>query len=244
MKAIILAAGRGSRMGNFNDGLPKCLIKVSGQTLLDWQVKAFREAGIEDISIVTGFRREVLPLEDLTEFTNTRWTTTNMVASLECASELLERDTCIVSYGDIFFEPGIVSSLIKFEAPLVVAYDPNWLELWTSRFEDPLSDAESFRIDSCGVITEIGGKPTNVDSVQGQYMGLLRFQPDGWQELQGVRALLSPEQRDNMHMTSGLRKIVNGKQMKVMGVANLDIWGEIDSESDVAVHNSVMSRFS
>ena len=60
MKAIILAAGRGSRMKNLTDEKPKCLAKLRGKPLLEWQLTSLREAGIEDIAIVTGYKRELL----------------------------------------------------------------------------------------------------------------------------------------------------------------------------------------
>ena len=59
MKAIILAAGRGSRMKNLTDDRPKCLVELRGKALLDWQLAALREAGIEQAAIVTGYRREL-----------------------------------------------------------------------------------------------------------------------------------------------------------------------------------------
>ena len=68
MKAIILAAGRGSRMKLLTDETPKCLIKLRGKSLLDWQLSALRAAGITDIAIVTGYRRDLLAKYNLVEF--------------------------------------------------------------------------------------------------------------------------------------------------------------------------------
>ena len=60
MRALILAAGRGKRMNFLTEDKPKCLVMLKGRTLLDWQLKAIREAGIEKIAIVTGYKRELL----------------------------------------------------------------------------------------------------------------------------------------------------------------------------------------
>jgi len=57
MKAIILAAGRGSRMKNLTDERPKCLVELRGNPLLDWQLAALLEAGIDRIAIDTGYRQ-------------------------------------------------------------------------------------------------------------------------------------------------------------------------------------------
>ena len=72
MKAIILAAGRGSRMKKMTAHQPKCLTMLKGRPLIEWQLHALREAGINDISIVTGYRSNTLRQYNLTEFHNKR----------------------------------------------------------------------------------------------------------------------------------------------------------------------------
>ena len=89
MKAIILAAGRGSRMKNMTDDRPKCMVELRGKPLLEWQLTALHEAGISEIAIVTGYKRELLANRAPMEFHNPRWAETNMVSSLACAQEWL-----------------------------------------------------------------------------------------------------------------------------------------------------------
>lgn len=102
MKAIILAAGRGSRMKGLTDDRPKCLVELEGKPLLDRQIQALGEAGCDEIAIVTGYRRDQLMNRGLVEFSNERWSETNMVSSLACAEDWLQSSPCIVSYSDIF----------------------------------------------------------------------------------------------------------------------------------------------
>ena len=148
MKAIILAAGRGLRMRDLTDERPKCLVEMRGKVLLDWQLEALRGAGVSDIAIVAGYKSELLSNRGLVEFQNPRWAETNMVSSLACAQEWLLSEPCIVSYSDIFYEALAVESLIKSTARLAITYDPHWLKLWEKRFDDPLLDAETFRLNS------------------------------------------------------------------------------------------------
>ena len=56
MNAIILAAGRGSRMKNLTSDKPKCLVQLNGKTLIQWQLDALNQAGISNIAVVTGYR--------------------------------------------------------------------------------------------------------------------------------------------------------------------------------------------
>ena len=70
MKAIILAAGRGSRMNKLTQDRPKCLVELHGRSLLNIQINTLRDAGISDIGIVTGYKRELLTDRGLVEFHN------------------------------------------------------------------------------------------------------------------------------------------------------------------------------
>ncbi|MEX5663971.1 phosphocholine cytidylyltransferase family protein [Pseudomonas neuropathica] len=236
MKAIILAAGRGSRMKSLTDERPKCLVELRGKPLLEWQLESLRAAGISDIAVVTGYKRELLAGRGLSEFHNPRWAETNMVSSLACAESWLQGEPCIVSYSDIFYSPVAVQSLINCEATLAVTYDPNWLQLWTERFGDPLLDAETFRLSATHTLAEIGNKPQSVDDVQGQYMGLLRFAPEGWAEVVRLRAELSPQQRDSMHMTNTLQRVIDAGRVPIEAVAYTGEWGEVDSSEDLSVY--------
>jgi choline kinase len=236
VKAIILAAGRGSRMKSLTDERPKCLVELRGKPLLEWQLESLRAAGISDIAVVTGYKRELLAGRGLSEFHNPRWAETNMVSSLACAESWLQGEPCIVSYSDIFYSPVAVQSLINCEATLAVTYDPNWLQLWTERFGDPLLDAETFRLSATHTLAEIGNKPQSVDDVQGQYMGLLRFTPEGWAEVVRLRAELSPQQRDSMHMTNTLQRVIDAGRVPIEAVAYTGEWGEVDSSEDLSVY--------
>ncbi len=234
MKAIILAAGRGSRMKELTAKRPKCLVELRGKTLLDWQLEALREAGIKEIAIVTGYRRELLNKGGLVEFHNARWAETNMVSSLACAEVWLKEDSCIVSYSDIFYSPTAVLALMRCTSSLAVTYDPNWLKLWTQRFGDPLLDAETFRLTAENTLAEIGNKPKSVGEVQGQYMGLLRITPAGWAEIVNIRSMLNNEQCDKMHMTGTLQKVIDARRIPIAAIRYLDEWGEFDTADDLS----------
>jgi choline kinase len=127
---------------------------------------------------------------------------------------------------------------MKCNASLAVTYDPNWLKLWTLRFSNPLLDAETFRLTLNGTLTKIGSKPKSVDEIQGQYMGLLRFTPDGWEEIVRIRSKLSAAKCDCMPMTSILQMVIDAKKISVHAIPYDEIWGEIDSKADLAVYEN------
>ena len=239
MRAIILAAGRGSRMQALTANRPKCLIKLRGKTLLQRQIDALRAAGVVEIGIVTGYRKEELIDYGLTQFHNSRWNKTNMVSSLACAERWLEDGPCIVSYSDIFYHSSAVDMLMKLSSPIAITYDPNWLILWKERFEDPLTDAETFLINEDQLLLEIGRKPDDFSKIQGQFMGLIRLMPKGWSEIVRIREGLNSSTRDKMDFTETLQKIIEMGRVPVRAIAIESPWGEVDTESDLAYYESI-----
>ncbi|MEQ8426919.1 MAG: phosphocholine cytidylyltransferase family protein [Gammaproteobacteria bacterium] len=238
MKAIILAAGRGSRMKKLTDESPKCLIELYGKPLIELQLEAMREANISEIAVVSGYKREMLAKYGLVEFYNSRWFNTQMVKSLTEAEEWLEKDTCIVSYSDIFYDATPIKSLININSDIAITYDPNWLSLWSKRFDDPLIDAETFRLNIEYELIEIGGKPKSVDEVQGQYMGLLRFTPNGWQVVSNILKAMPAKLIDTIDMTSLLQKVIAQGNAKIKGIPVNCSWGEIDTGKDLSLYQN------
>ena len=174
MKAIILAAGEGKRLRPLTNNTPKCLVNLFGKSLLQWQIETFRSCQIDDISVVTGYLNEMIKFENITYFENPNFKTTNMVETLFCAKEKLS-DSVIVSYGDIIFEKNVLQKLIDSDDGLSVVIDKNWKKYWETRFDNPLNDAESLVLDD-GYISNIGQKVNSIDQIQGQYIGLMKFQ--------------------------------------------------------------------
>jgi len=237
MKGILLAAGRGSRMCELTQDRPKCLVELQGRTLLDLQRSALTSAGIQEVGLVRGYRGECFEGFGLHCFQNPRWSTTNMVASLQCAAAWLRAETCIVSYSDIFYSADTVRALAASEHDLAIAYDPDWFKLWSRRFPDPLSDAESFRHEG-GELLDIGQKTTSMDDIQGQYMGLLRFTPEGFAH---IEAHLATVDADRLDMTTLLRQLLE-RGLRIGIVPVVGSWGEVDSDTDLGIYHQMIQE--
>lgn len=221
-------------MAGLTDERPKCLIEIGGRPLIAWQLDALRGVGVGEIAVVTGYRRELLSPLGLIEFHNPRWHETNMVASLACAAEWLERTPCLVAYSDLYYEAAGLAALIDADADIAITYDPEWEALWRRRFGDPLLDAETFRLDADGRVAEIGNKPASLAEIEGQYMGLLRYTPAGWAEARRVWQSLEPPQRDRTHMTGLLQLLIEARTMPVRAIPYRARWAEFDAPQDVA----------
>jgi len=237
MKAIILAAGRGSRLGALTDQRPKALVAFNGVPLIERTVRTFRAAGITQIGIVAGYRSDMLaPYADRL-FINPLWSTTGIRQSLSTAHEWLDSEPCVVSYGDIFYSPTLVSDLMRKNEDIDLGYDPEAVKLWQQRFENPLDDMERFVIDNAR-ICEIGHHAQSLEQIQGQYMGLFKLTPAGWRALNGQLERLSPEQRDQVDMTSLFSLLIEAG-VRVGGTPTNEPWGEIDCPSDVQLYERI-----
>jgi len=238
MKAIILAAGRGSRLKGFTSDKPKCLNVVNGKPLIEYQGKALRDAGVNEVVIVTGYMRDKLEPYADKEITNERWAETNMVKSLLCAAEEFN-ETIVISYSDILYDTTVVKELIKSKEDFSVVYDLEWSDLWSKRFDNPLDDAETFKINDDEVITEIGLKPNSMEEVEGQYIGLLKFTPKALEKITAYTSSLPPEKLDRLDMTSLLRSLIESGET-IKGLPIKGGWFEVDTVTDLNLVNQLV----
>lgn len=178
MKAIILAAGRGRRLGKYTESIPKCMLKVGEITIIEKQIAILRSVGIDEIIVVKGFAEEKINLGGVKYYVD-REHCHNMVYSLFCAEAEMYGDI-IISYGDILYEPQVVKKLLDAKgADVMVVADRLWKEFFGLRSADPYNDAESFRFDSDEFITNIGQSNPDPQDVQAQYIGLIKLTGNG-----------------------------------------------------------------
>lgn len=241
MKALILAAGRGSRLGPRTADCPKGLVELGGKSLIARALQSLSDGGCSDIALITGYRAETLAGLTETSFHNPRWSETNMVGSLRTADPWLQQEPVIVSYSDIFYTADTVRSLGATSGEIAVSFDPDWRALWEARSSDPLSDAESFRLSPSGALLDIGRKVTNFSEIEGQYMGLLKFTPEGWRKAMAMIAELAPAAQDRLDMTSLLARLL-ASHVAITTVAKTGPWGECDTESDLALYEGWLSK--
>ena len=249
LKVIILAAGRGSRLSPLTDDKPKCMVKLFGKSLLEWQIEKFREVGIKDISVVTGYKKELIVIEGIKIYYNKNFEKTNMIETLFCAKkEINER--VIVSYGDIIFQNSVVEKLIESKEDFSVVVDKEWKKYWSIRFNNPLDDAESLILDSENYIQNIGQKTTNLDEIQGQYIGLMMFKGKSTEIIKNFYDKMKKLSKVNenplnsdlafelSYMTDFLQGLVNEKY-RIKAILIKNGWLELDSMHDYEIYNKL-----
>ncbi len=243
MKAIILAAGRGSRMNEGTAEIPKCMMELFGITLLDHCIKSLESAGFAraDIGIVTGYKKEKIQVEGVRYFHNQDWESTNMFVSLTVAREWLRRGPSVVSYSDIVFHPSAIKKLMETDGDIAITYYTGFWKLWRKRFANPFDDLETFKMAD-GKLIEIGGKPDSKKDIQGQYMGLLRFTPTGWQNVESAVKKNIPKPLERLDMTTLLQHMLT-LGYEVGTIPTDELWLECDNQSDIRLYERNFTDF-
>ncbi len=237
MKALILAAGEGTRLRPYTLDRPKCLVEVEGLSLLDRQLAVLRSEGVTDITLIGGYRSEMLKRPGLGLELNPRYAETNMVWTLFSAESVLQGEL-VLAYGDIVYSRDILRALLTSTADISVAIDLDWEQYWRARNENPLDDAETLRMDTTGCIIEIGQKPLSLEQIQGQYMGLMKFSPRGLDILRNTfhractAGVLRGKSPEKAYMTDLLQLMIDeGNALSAVKVQGG--WVEVDTVSDL-----------
>ena len=179
MKAVHLAAGKGTRLRPITENLPKPLVDLGGQSLLARNVSTLESAGVDEHVVVTGHCAERIREQGYETVHNPVYGETDMIYSLFCAIDTFPTgEDLIISYGDIVYERAVVEALLSCTAPMCVVVDRDWRQLWEMRFDDPLEDAETLEMDADGRIHEIGGDTDDYCDIDAQYTGLLKIRSD------------------------------------------------------------------
>jgi choline kinase len=237
MKAIILAAGEGTRLRPYTLDRPKCLVEVNGLSLLDRQLSVLASEAIQPIILIGGYRGEMLERPGLESRVNSRYAETNMVWTLFCAEDDLEGDV-LLCYGDIVYSRDVLRAILKSQADIAVTIDLDWESYWRARNENPLDDAETLKLAADGKILEIGQKPNSLAEIEGQYIGLMKFSAKGVQLLKQTfhDAKLAGDLRgkpvENAYMTDLLQAMID-LDYRLEAVPVHGGWVEVDTVSDL-----------
>jgi choline kinase len=247
VKIIILAAGQGTRLRPYTNDKPKCMVELKGKPLLHHQLEVIESCGVrkEDIALVAGYLQEALVAPGIIKYRNENYATTNMVATLFYAESFMQKgEDLIVSYGDIVYKPEVLEKLLVTEGDLVVSADLDWYDLWKLRMENPLDDAETFKITKDGKVVELGMKPKHRDEAQAQYIGLIKVSASKvFDFIQHYHNLNKDEMYDgkdfnNMYMTSFIQSLIDSGWNVRAALVNGG-WLEVDSVNDLEVYQRI-----
>lgn len=241
MKAIILAAGEGKRLYPFTSKSPKCMVKVYGKPILQYQIEAFRDAGIKQIIIVVGYRAEdvknYLKSYDQTEIIfieNEDFSTTNNMYSLWLAKkELLCQGDFILCNGDVIFDKSIILRLMNSSANCIVCDKGKYNE-----------ESMKITIDSSGFVNDIS-KTISAKQAFGNSIDVYSFSEDIFKILfSEIEEIIKKEKELNKWNEVALQRVLQDKKfkMKPLTLVENERWVEIDCITDLLYADEIFSR--
>ncbi len=241
MKAIILAAGKGNRLGELTKNIPKGMLKLFGKTLIERQIEIYQKCGIDDITIVTGYKSEIINFSGINYIKNQDYATTNMNESLFCASEKLS-DLVIISYTDIVFDQKIIQQMLQFSGDIGIAVSLNWKKNYAGRTLHPLSEAENVLIENEKII-QIKKDISEKSSEQkiGEFLGIMKLSEEGGKIMLQKYLELKENHVGVFHMAKSLKDAYITDMLQEIidsgyGVSPVIVegnWCEIDTPQDL-----------
>ncbi|MGN6317008.1 phosphoenolpyruvate mutase [Trinickia sp.] len=192
--AVVLAASRGRGLEAVTADRPKVMLPVAGKPLLRWLVDAFKKQGVNDITVVGGYRADAIDTAGIKLVVNDAHAQTGELASLACAVDAgeLTGDT-IISYGDLLFRSYILRDLAESDAAFTVVVDSSQSPVSNHTVRDFAYCSASDDRAMFGRKTVLqrirSGKPDTAPP-DGRWIGLLSVRGKGLERLQTMLAEL------------------------------------------------------
>lgn len=177
-KALIIAAGLGSRLKKHTKNLPKCMLDFGGKTLLQRQLDSYKKCGIKDISIIRGYKKEKINYKGIKYFENTDYENNNVLNSVFYAEKVINGNI-IISYSDILFDPSVVQRALDSVHDISVVVDIDWRGYYVGRKDHPISEAENVIFNSNNEVEKIGKINTGKEEVHGEFIGMIKLSNRG-----------------------------------------------------------------
>ena len=177
-KALIIAAGLGSRLKKHTENLPKCMLDFGGKTLLQRQIDAYNKNNIKDISLIRGYKKEKINYKGLRYFENKDYKNNNILNSIFYAEKIINGNI-IISYSDILFDPIVVQRTIDSNHDISVVVDIDWRGYYVGRKDHPISEAENVIFNSNNEVEKIGKINTGNEDVHGEFIGMIKLSNRG-----------------------------------------------------------------
>lgn len=222
MKAIILAAGKSTRLLPLTKDIPQCMLKVGNKTILEIQLKNLKKWGIEDVTVITGYLSEKLEkfCKDLGIKTlfNPFYEVSGMAITLWIARENL-KNGFIALYSDVLFDSKIIQGLLKDKSDICLAIKRGALR----------EEAEKI-VEKDGKIDNVGKSKSNEGS--GEFIGIAKFSSKGVEKL--IKELNNTAKINlNASFTEVINNLVKkGEIIKVYDIKNTQ-FSDIDFPDDL-----------
>ena len=242
MRAIILAAGSGLRLGQHTKDIPKSLLDINGKSILERQISLLREHGVNEIFVVTGYKREKHILKDIEYIFNPRYSETEQLASMMVARTKIFDDVLII-FGDIIFDSQILQQILASNDDIAIAIDLDWEKSYNERPDNPKSLADKVLINQKKIL-QISAKETSLDiknQAVGEFLGIIKLSGNGskiiikkYEELEKshVGRFHDANSLEKAKLVDILQELIDSK-IEISPITIDGKWCEIDTPKDL-----------
>ena len=222
MKALLLAAGRGTRISRYLEGNPKCTVDIGGEKLIQYTIKLLKQKEINDIGMVLGYRssviKETLKDYDIKYYYNPFFDVTNSIASSWFAKDFLDDDILIMN-ADVYLEEKLLDHILENKDEAVMFAD-------SSRKEE--ADYK-FKFKN-GVLLKYG-KELKGEDISGEYIGIGKFNKNFMRSFNAQLQTMIDNQEHSYWWENVVYAISEQRDIKVDDVIGR-FWAEVDYIED------------
>ena len=242
MKAIFIAAGEGSRLGNLTKDLPKPLVDVNGKSIIERQISTFKKNGIDEIIVIIGPNKDKFQLNDVEYIFDKNFHEHEQLGSLMAAGKHFQNDI-VISFGDVIVDNNIMKQIIESTYDIGVAIDLKWEKNYENRTQHPKSEADLVLIKSNKLI-KIKKNLDYVENYQlGEFLGIIKLSNVGSKKILDVFNMLNSSYQGKFHDAPSFQKAYLTDIIDELSQTNEDVnpifvdgnWCEIDTLEDLEI---------
>jgi choline kinase len=242
MRAIILAAGCGLRLNQHTKDIPKALLDLNGKSILERQISLLREYGVNEIFVVTGYKREKYVLKDIEYIFNPRYSETEQLASMMAARTKIFDDVLVI-FGDILFDSQILQQILASNDDIAMAIDLNWEKSYNEGLCNSHPLDEPVLINQKKVL-RISYKQTDTmieNQTVGEFLGVIKLSANGSRTIIKKYEELEKSHVGRFHDANSLEKAKLADILQELIDSKIEIsfipvngkWCEIDTPKDL-----------
>lgn len=240
-KAVILSAGKGSRLLPLTAERPKCLLELAGRTLLDRQIDALECAGIEEIVVVTGFGEDQVDRTvaargasgaKIRTLFNPFYHVADNLGSVWMARQHFDRDLLLLN-GDTLIPPELVAK--------VIAQAGDGITVTIDR--KPAYDADDMKVQEDGGRLLHIGKTLTADQANAESIGMLAFRGEGRAAFIATveQSMRTPEGTASWYLRA-IDRLAQTRTVSVCSIEGLE-WGEVDFPQDYETASALAAKW-
>ena len=242
MRAIILAAGYGLRLNQHTKDIPKALLDLNGKSILERQISLLREYGVNEIFVVTGYKREKYVLKDIEYIFNPRYSETEQLASMMTARTKIFDDVLVI-FADILFDSQILQQILASNDDIAMAIDLNWEKSYNEGMCNSHPLDEPVLINQKKVL-RISYKQADTmieNQTVGEFLGVIKLSANGSRTIIKKYEELEKSHVGRFHDANSLEKAKLADILQELIDSKIEIsfipvngkWCEIDTPKDL-----------